>query len=34
MDVINTSHLTRKYGKQYAVKNVNLNVKKDRFTDF
>ncbi|WP_339211112.1 ABC transporter ATP-binding protein [Aeribacillus sp. FSL K6-8210] len=34
MDVINTSHLTRKYGKQYAVKNVNLNVKEGSIYGF
>lgn len=34
MDVIKTSHLTRKYGKQYAVNNVNLNVKEGSIYGF
>jgi len=34
MDIIKTNQLTRKYGKQYAVNNVNLNVKEGSIYGF
>jgi len=34
MDIIKTNQLTRKYGKQYAVNNINLNVKEGSIYGF
>src|SRR5690625_2928972 len=34
MDIIKTNRLTRKYGKQYAVNNINLNVKEGSIYGF